>query len=135
MLTGGCLCGAVRYEARGEPFAGGVCHCVTCRRASGAPMVAWFSQKLADFTLTGLLTTYRSSEHATRRFCPACGSQVLFDDDRYPDEIDVSISTLDDPNAVAPEFHIWVRSKLAWIKPADGLPQYLESSRGAQPAC
>ena len=49
MLTGGCLCGHVRYEADGAPFHETICHCSMCRRAAGAPMVAWFSVPRAGF--------------------------------------------------------------------------------------
>jgi hypothetical protein len=61
-----------------------------------------------------------------RRFCPNCGTQLLFDDSRYPDEIDVATATLDDPAAVPPAFHIWTRSQLPWVKLADDLPAYPE---------
>ena len=129
MLSGGCLCGAVRYEAQGEPFGSGVCHCRTCRKANGAPMVAWFSVKAAAFTLvSGALTRFASSDHAERGFCKICGSQIVFDDHRYPDEIDIATASLDDEGAVTPEFHIWTRSQLPWVKLADGLPTYPERS-------
>ena len=125
-LTGGCLCGAVRYEAKGEPYSSGVCHCRTCQQSNGAPMVAFFSNKRADFSLTGEVKDYRSSDHAVRRFCGACGTHVLFDDARYPDEIDIATATLDDPAAVPPTFHIWARSMIPWVKLNDGLPVYPE---------
>jgi hypothetical protein len=127
-LSGGCLCGAVRYETGAEPYGVGVCHCVTCRKASGAPMTAWFSVKTADLSLTGELRDYRSSDHAVRRFCPVCATQLLFDDARYPDEVDVSAGSLDDPEAAPPEKHIWTRSQLEWVKLADGLPAFAEHS-------
>ena len=128
MLTGGCLCGAVRYEARGEPFSSGVCHCRTCQRSNGAPMVAFFSNELADFSLTGEPLAFRSSDHGVRRFCGACGTQLFFDDARFPDTVDIATVTLDDPNAVPPEFHIWTRSQLDWLKLDDGLPRYAKSN-------
>ena len=128
LLTGGCLCGAVRYEARGEPYSSGVCHCRTCQRSNGAPMVAFFSNKLSDFTLTGEVRRHRSSGHGERLFCGDCGTQLFFDDARYPDEIDIATVTLDDPAAVPPAFHIWTRSQIPWVKLDDGLPRYPERS-------
>ena len=128
MIAGGCLCGAVRYESDAEPFAQAVCHCTLCRRAHGAPMVGWFSLPEGGLLLTGDLGEIRSSEHAVRRFCRACGTHLLFDDARYPGEIDVAASTLDDPSAFRPRFHIWTRSQLPWVKLDDGLATHPESS-------
>ncbi len=128
MLTGGCLCGAVRYEAAGEPFGSSVCHCITCRRASGAPMVAWFSVKPGELRLVGETTDYPSSSHAVRRFCGQCGTHLVFDDSHFPDEVDIATATLDDPEAVPPLKHIWTRSQIAWVRLGDGLPRHPESS-------
>ena len=125
MLTGGCLCGEIRYEAGGAPFSRGFCHCVTCRRAAGAPVVAWFSVRPAELrVIKGEPKSFRSSEVGVRQFCGGCGSQLFMDDARYPDEIDIAIASLDEPEAVAPEFHIFNRSRLPWLKIEDGLPTY-----------
>lgn len=126
MLAGGCLCRAIRYQAAGEPFSRAVCHCTTCQKAHAAPMVAFFSVRRADLVLSGEPSRFRSSAHGERLFCGACGMQLLFEDARYPDEIDVSTSTLDDPALAAPQFHIWTRSQQPWLKLADGLPAYPE---------
>ena len=128
MPSGGCLCGAVRYEFDAEPYGGAICHCRTCQQAHGAPMVGWFSVKQADFRLSGELKEHRSSGHAVRRFCSACGTHLLFDDSRYPDEIDVAAATLDEPDAFAPRFHIWTRSQRPWVKLDDGLQRFPERS-------
>jgi hypothetical protein len=126
MLAGGCFCGAVRYEAAGEPYSAAICHCTTCQKTSGAPMVGFFSVKRDGFRISGPLSEFRSSEHAVRRFCSACGAQIVFDDSRYPDEVDLTTISLDDPTAVPPTFHIWTRSRQPWVKLADGLPTYPE---------
>ena len=128
MIAGGCLCGAVRYESDAEPYGAAVCHCTVCRRAHGAPMVGWFSLREDDLRLTGELGEVRSSGHAVRRFCRACGTQLLFDDSRCPGEIDVAAATLDDPSLIRPRFHIWTRSQLPWVRLDDGLPAYPERS-------
>ena len=126
-LTGGCLCGAVRYEADGEPYHSGYCHCVTCRRASGAPVVAWFSVKLAAFRLLqGETRTFESSEHGRRRFCVGCGTQLFFDDDDFPDEIDITNASLDEPERVPPGFHLYDKSRIAWVRFGDGLRHFHE---------
>ena len=127
MLTGGCLCGAVRYEAGGEPYHSGYCHCVTCRRASGAPVVAWFSVRREDLRITrGEPRTHRSSDHGRRLFCGDCGAQLLFEDSGLPDEIDVATASLDDPNAAPPHFHLYLKSRIDWVRFGDGLPTFRE---------
>ncbi len=127
LLTGGCLCGAVRYEARGAPYQRTVCHCSICRRSTGAPMVAWFSVKLADFAFTtGQPTTYRSSAKAQRSCCPRCGTQLTFKLDAV-DEVDVTVGSLDDPEAVPPQDHTFVDNQLSWVKLDDGLPRHAQA--------
>lgn len=128
-LTGGCLCGAIRYEARGRPFDLTVCHCSICRRSAGAPMVAWFTVKRADFAFTaGQPSTYRSSPKAQRSFCPTCGTQLTFKMDAL-DEIDVTVCSLDDPEAVPPHDHTYVSSQLGWVRLEDGLPRHEEAGK------
>ncbi len=128
MLTGGCLCGAIRYQAGGQVTHRTACHCSLCRHACGAPLVSWFTVPRAQFVwLQGSPGRFQSSVKACRSFCTACGTQLTFDDSDWL--LDVTMCSLDDPNAMAPEDHIHVGSKLDWIKLADGLPQY-RASRG-----
>jgi hypothetical protein len=126
-LTGGCLCGAVRYEVRGAPFHRTVCHCSICRRSAGAPMVAWFTVKPADFAFTaGQPSTYRSSAKGQRTHCPTCGTQLTFKLDAL-DEIDLTVCSLDDPEAVAPHDHTYASTQLRWVRLDDGLPRYAQA--------
>jgi hypothetical protein len=124
---GGCLCGQSRYRARSEPFSIGYCHCRSCRRASGAPFVAWasFSKKSLEFTGTAL-AYYRSSSRVVRGFCLRCGGTITYQSEAAPDNVDITAATLDSPESVQPGFHIWVSHKLPWVELADGLPQYRE---------
>jgi hypothetical protein len=102
MLKGGCFCGKVRYEAAGTPFHAGNCHCSMCRRTTGAPFVAWFTVRRGDFRfVAGAPTRFRSSAHAARSFCSACGTQLAFESDLYPDETDVTTCSLDEPEQPA----------------------------------
>ena len=127
MMSGGCLCGLVRYEADEPAFHRTLCHCVTCRRAAGAPVVAWFSVPRAAFRIrTGEPTRYASSPHGTRGFCPRCGTQLTFEDANLPDEVDVTTCSLDDPGAAPPEDHVWVARRVSCVRLADGLPEYRE---------
>ena len=127
-LRGGCFCGAVRYETAGKPFNESVCHCSMCRRASGAPFVAWFSVPSAQFKfVSGEPARFRSSATAVRGFCAQCGTALTFQLDAHPEEIDVTIASLDDPGALRPKDHIYTSTKLDWVKLADGLPQFKAS--------
>ncbi|MGG5823055.1 GFA family protein [Falsiroseomonas sp. HW251] len=127
MLKGGCLCGHVRYEAGGTPFHPTVCHCSMCRRAAGAPMVAWFTVRRAQFRFVGSAATrFASSAGVTRTFCPRCGTSLTFETEEFPDEIDVTTVSLDDPDAVPPADHTRTATQLRWVRLADGLPVYLD---------
>lgn len=127
MLTGGCFCGRLRYEAEGAPYNRTNCHCSICRRTTGAPFVAWFSVARSRFRLTGEPARFRSSAKATRSFCPQCGTQIAFELDGPGDEIDVSTASLDHPDRVAPADHTWTSSRLPWVKLCDGLPEFPQS--------
>lgn len=128
MLTGGCFCGRIRYEATGAPFNETNCHCSICRRTSGAPFVAWFSVPRSMFKLVrGEPSRFKSSAKGTRSFCPHCGTQLTFEHEDYADEIDVTTCSLDDPDRLAPRDHTRASSKLGWIKLADGLPEHREA--------
>src|SRR4029077_6818580 len=107
MFKGGCFCGRIRYEAAGTPFEKTNCHCSICRRTSGAPFVTWFSVPKASFRLlVGEPTRFRSSARGTRSFCPSCGTPLICELDDFPEEIDVTICSLDNPEAVPPKDHI-----------------------------
>ena len=77
--TGGCLCGAVRYEASEPPQKSGYCHCRMCQKVSGAPCTVgvYFAKQVFRIT-RGQPTIYRSSNVAERGFCRSCGSQLLY---------------------------------------------------------
>lgn len=123
-LVGGCQCGAIRYAADDTPFHETICHCIDCRRSSGAVGVAWFSVKRARLQWTGSPALYCSSPKVIRRFCDRCGTTLTYEDGTLPDELDITIATLDEPERVAPKDHVWVQQKPQWETIGDGLPQY-----------
>lgn len=127
MLHGGCLCGAVRYEAEGPAFHSTLCHCSMCRHAAGAPAVAWFSVRRAGLRFIGTPGVYHSSPGVTRQFCTACGTQLSFAYDSTPEEIDITTASLDDPEQVPPEDHTFSESRLHWVRLGDQLPRYLRT--------
>lgn len=122
---GGCACGAVRYEVDGPAFNQTLCHCSDCRRASGAPAFAWFSVRSGDLRWTaGAPARRRSSARASRAHCGVCGTQLTWQGDGFPGEIDVATATLDDPMLAPPRDHTFAAERLPWLKLDDGLPSY-----------
>ena len=127
-LTGGCFCGAVRYRVADEPIDAGYCHCRMCQRSVGAPVVAWGSWPEAAFAwLAAEPATLVSSTTGRRRFCGACGTQILFWTADEPALVDLNLATLDDPAAIVPTYHIWTATRIAWFETADDLPRYRDA--------
>lgn len=125
MLTGGCACGRVRYQISSGPIHNTICHCVDCRRATGAPFVGWITVRDSDFRLVAGATKSReSSPGVERAFCADCGTPVTYRHAAFAGEVDVATGTLDRPEEAPPRDHTWVSQKLAWVQLADGLPQY-----------
>ncbi len=125
MIEGGCLCGAIRYSSQLAPYEVGYYHCRLCQRSSGAPVSAWASFPLEAFRYTrGTPKLFKSSEHGQREFCGDCGSQLLFRDTVSLKTVDINIGTLDEPNQVKPEYHIWTESQFEWFDIADDLPRH-----------
>jgi hypothetical protein len=126
--AGGCLCGRVRYQAGGEVSNLCFCHCSSCRRATGAPMVPWATFAVPHFSIVrGRLALYRSSPDVIRGFCVDCGTSLTYRREDRSDEIDVTLSSLDDADGLVPEVHIWVEDKLPWVIIADGRAQFAKS--------
>lgn len=122
---GGCACGAVRYRLEAEPFDAGYCHCTLCRRSSGAPVLAFATVPLDKFVIAkGEPAKRRSSSFGERWFCRDCGTQLAMHVDHQPDTIDFTIPSLDDPESVAPGFHIFTGEQIGWFETADALPRH-----------
>ena len=126
-ITGGCLCGASRYEARGEPINIRICHCRICQRALGAAFNARVLMPLAGVAMTGPIGRRNSSPVLVRGFCTACGTS-LFTERAGAGVIGFSCGGLDRPEDFQPTEHIWVSSKQPWLKIDDGLLQYPEGA-------
>jgi|SRR5271155_1488376 len=130
ILTGGCLCGDIRYRVDAAPVETLYCHCRMCRRAHGAPVVAWVTVPRAGFTVTvGNPVAYRSSPKAIRCFCGRCGTPLTWESVANPALVDVGAATLDDPAAVAPAMHLWTESRISWFDTADDLPRHPTNER------
>lgn len=128
IYAGGCLCGQARWRASAEPVNVRVCHCRNCQRATGAPFFAR-AVFLADaVTWRGETTSWPTSPRIDRLSCARCGTPMFARPKDVPLRLGVSLATMDDPNALAPEMHIWVSEKLDWLRIDDGLPQYVEGA-------
>lgn len=133
---GGCACGALRYEVDGPGFNPTLCHCIDCRRASGAPALAWFSVPTTALRwIHGMPAFRRSSAQARRAHCAACGTQLAWQGDAHQEEIDLATATLDDPALAPPADHTFVSQRLPWLRLDDGLPAYARTrSEGLAPS-
>jgi len=123
---GGCLCGAVRFKAEGEPLNVRICHCRTCQKAMGSPFFARAVFDQRALTVEGDTGRYPSSEMVDRVFCKTCGTR-LFAWRKNPAVAGVAIAAFDDRNAFAPTEHTWVSDKIDWVRLDDGLPQHAET--------
>jgi len=124
MNTGGCLCGAVRYEASMPLMAVTYCHCSMCRRWHGH-VGAYTAVDREGFRLTEGrgLRWHASSPKAQRGFCAECGSSVLFDDPAFP-KMGICAGTLDAPTGIREKAHIYTGSKGDYYEIAKGLIEY-----------
>ncbi len=114
---GGCLCGAVRYEARGAPKVVGLCHCGDCRKATGGFAMPWADWPDAQVRITGAIATFHG-----RSFCPNCGSRVVH---LNPHHAEIMLGTLDEPPTdLVPEREIWVIRREPWMQPVPGAEQF-----------
>lgn len=125
-LHGGCLCGRLRYRIQGMPRIVSNCHCGMCRRVSGAPYVTWMTVKRDRVTVSGEPAWFDSSASASRGFCPRCGTHVLARSEHYERYYDIPAGTLDEPQNVRPERHVFANYKVGWLTIDDDLPLYGE---------
>lgn len=124
-ISGGCMCGAVRYEADGEPQHNALCHCADCRRASGAPMTGWALFPQDRVTITGTPVDYNSSKDNHRQFCGTCGTGLFFySDSVFPGMVDIQAATFDDPDALSPSACIQMAEAPKWMAHVSDLPKF-----------
>jgi hypothetical protein len=126
MPTGGCHCGAVRYETSGEMEHHAICHCEDCRRSAGAPMVGWIAYKTDGVAVTkGSPKVRESSRTGRRHFCADCGTGLFYTNDEFlPGITDIQSATLDDPDAIPPGAHIQYAEHIGWTDRLGELPRF-----------
>jgi len=126
-MTGGCMCGSVRYETTGDFFEVGHCHCQSCRKHNGAAVVTLAGFKVDQVRFSGdTLKVYESSPGVGRAFCGNCGTPLTWeaDDGDLGPIVEIHISTFDNPDILVPTSHSFYGERLPWLDIADNLPRY-----------
>jgi hypothetical protein len=126
--TGGCRCGAVRFNAREEPGHVSYCHCSDCRRAGGAPYTAFVGFETKHVAFAGKALKMYENGVVTRSFCGICGSPIAYVDERLEDHIYFLLGVMDHPDAYTPTVHAYLSQKMPYVVLCDGLPQLERTS-------
>lgn len=123
--TGGCACGAVRYEVRGEPVQVGLCHCTDCRKETGSAFLAYADWPAAAFSALGKYQTYEG-----RSFCRNCGTRLFHLSEHHAE---ICIGSLDEaPTGLTPTREGWIKRREHWLAPVTHASQWQEDpARGA----
>lgn len=129
------MCGAIRFEAAGEPIIVAHCHCTSCRRHTGAPLVTLVSFEAGQVRFTkGERKVYSSSPGVARAFCGACGTTLTWESEqRGQSLVEFHIGALDKPEALPPSLQVFHGERLSWFDTGDRLPRYEEGQHGAEP--
>jgi hypothetical protein len=119
VITGGCLCGNVRFAYNGIVGAAAYCHCSDCRRSTGSAFNVSVAMEVAHFEIvTGLPKGFTkkadSGNELTRHFCPECGSPLFTSSPHHPDLVYVKAGAFDNPELVQPAYQSWTRSSVPW---------------------
>lgn len=130
--TGGCLCGAIRYEAEGAPDMAGHCYCADCRKASGSGFIPFMNYPSHAIRFSGTPRQFRSlsarGTQSVRNFCPDCGGLVFGGEIGKDSSHTIYAGSLDDPSLFEPKVAIFTAQRADWTPiPADliqfeGLP-------------
>ena len=128
VITGGCLCGQVRYEARSEPNGAGFCCCADCRKASGSGFIPFMGFPASVLTITGETRQFHSPAlrggTATRNYCPDCGGLVFGGIYGVHDDHTIYAGSLDDSAHFRPTIAIFLRDKPDWVILPPGLTTF-----------
>ncbi len=131
LLHGGCLCGALRYEAQGALRAVTHCHCHMCRKAHGTAFSSYGAVRREDFRWVqgeDALAVYVSSPGVQRQFGGRCGSPLAGLSERSPDWVAQTLGSLDTVPAIKKQRHIHVASQAEWYVIHDAWPQWPEGA-------
>ena len=128
VAEGGCVCGAIRYRLIGPAEGSMICHCRTCRRVAGSPVVAWVTFPRAKYEIfKGEPAEFHTSPPVRRTFCAACGTPLTYERSDSPGSLDVTTCSVDDPGLFPPTHHSWLSHDIGWVRFGDGLPTFQKS--------
>lgn len=118
-LTGGCLCGHVRYEVETDNKALSLCHCTHCQKVSGGAFSVNLFVEQAGLRYVAsepavYADTAESGRTLRRLFCPRCGSSLASQSEMFPGKVVLKAGSLDDTSGLEPKVQIWTRSKQSW---------------------
>lgn len=127
-LTGGCMCGAVRYDISERPMFGALCHCDRCRPQSGSAFSTVVFIKRSTFRLEGETTVFEdigaSGRRVGRRCCARCGSPLTTEPDVVPDLMMVKVGGIDNNEWFRPVIELFVGRRRPWVSPVPGAKQF-----------
>lgn len=128
-ITGGCVCGAVRYEITAEPLLMLKCHCRDCQRVTGGPyvpavVVPYRAFRVRQGEIRRFATESENGGRNLRGFCPACGSRLTGAEDAERGVIGVVASSLDDPGIFRPKFDMYVEDAQPWDPMDSSTPKF-----------
>jgi len=127
-MTGGCLCGRVRYSAKEDPVFVGVCHCTHCQRQTGTAFSVLVGIPKSAMSLQGQVKTFHdtgdSGQPVDRSFCPECGSPIFSDVAVMPGVTFIKAGTLDDTTWLDPKMHVYCDSAERWTPIPDASQRF-----------
>jgi len=127
-ITGGCLCGAVRYTADADPSSVTVCHCLDCQKFTGSAFAALVAVQKDAMTIEGRLKTFSSpggsGQPLLRHFCPECGSSIAEESARRPQMMILNVGTFDDPSVAKPGREIFRDGAWTWFHCDGDMPRF-----------
>ena len=128
-IFGGCLCGAIRYQINQVKIDVSLCHCLSCRKATGSAGVSWLIVARQNLIfIKGRPRSFQSSQKVLRTFCPNCGTSLTYQHEDIPATIDVTTATLDNPEDYPPTEEVWLSDKLEWESIHKEIPLHFEDS-------
>lgn len=136
-VTGGCLCGRIRYEAEVFLKNGYLCHCTTCQKSTGQPAEITVLIKAGTLKyLTAEPRYYVSSVNGKRGFCPDCGSRLVWQAIKPEDDwqTNLSVGCLDNAAEARVTCHIYADTQLPWYHACESLPKFTEETADAMMA-
>ena len=127
-ITGGCLCGKVRYTAEADPTSATICHCRDCQKFTGSAFATLVMVAKEAVTVDGPLKTFTSiggsGKPILRHFCPECGSSIAEEPGTRPGMLILNVGTFDAPQAAQPGREIFREDALPWVAVAGDIPRF-----------